>query len=241
MALPNDKYITDDYLDKNPSWDVEDSPWKAKHVSRMLENNRLNFQTICEVGCGAGGVLVSLKDSYPKASFLGYDIAPSVIGFWHKHQTSNIKFVLGDFFELDSNHYDVVLLLDVLEHVADPHEFLLKLKTSSDYVVVHFPLDLSALSVLRESPLLHVRRKVGHIHSFTKGLALELLDECGYEVLDVQYTNAAMSAPQRTLKTRLFGYVRRLMYACHKDMAVRLLGGETLMVLAKPKVDSKDA
>ena len=105
----------------------------------------------------------------------------------------------------------------------------------NDYIVIHFPLDLSVLSVLRESPLLHVRRKVGHIHYFTKGLALELLDECGFEVIDYHYTGAAISSPQRGFKSRLFGQFRRLIYFLNKDIGVRLLGGETLMVLARNK------
>jgi len=138
------------------------------------------------------------------------------------------------FFKIDLIHHDAILLLDVLEHVTDPHQFLFDLKDKTDYLVIHFPLDLSALSVLRESPLLHVRRKVGHIHYFTKGLALELLEECGLEVIDWQYTGAAFSAPQRSLKTKVFSLFRRAVYTLNKDLGVRLLGGETLMVLVKP-------
>ena len=123
----------------------------------------------------------------------------------------------------------------MLEHVSNPHAFLSRLKLYSDYIVIHFPLDLSALSILRESPLLHVRRKVGHIHYFTKGIALELLDECGFKVIDYHYTEAAITSPQRDFKSRLFGQFRRLIYFLNKDIGVRLLGGETLMVLAQNK------
>jgi len=35
MALPNDKYMSDDYVEKNPSWDMEDSPWKAGYVHKI--------------------------------------------------------------------------------------------------------------------------------------------------------------------------------------------------------------
>lgn len=235
MALPNDKYMSDDYLEQNPSWDVEDSPWKAERVHRIISDNELNPKSICEVGCGAGGVLVSLKEIMPETSLTGYDIAPAAASFWKKNRQEDIDFVLGDFFELDTNHYDVILLLDVLEHVADPHQFLTGLKSRAEYLLIHFPLDLSAFSVLRESPLLHVRRKVGHIHYFTKGLALELLDECGLEIVGWHYTEAAFSAPQRTVKTRLISMFRRIVYALNKDLGVRLLGGETMVVLARPK------
>jgi hypothetical protein len=36
------------------------------------------------------------------------------------------------------------------------------------------------------------------------------------------------------LKTRLVALPRRIAYAVNKDFDVRLLGGETLLVLAKP-------
>lgn len=241
MALPNDKYMSDDYIEQNPSWDMEDSPWKADRVYQILEDNHLICKSVCEVGCGAGGVLAHLHKKMPKTSFIGYDIAPAAERFWRSHKQENVDFVLGDFFELDNRHYKVALLLDVLEHVVDPHQFLSSLKEKSDYIVIHFPLDLSALSVLRESPLLYVRRKVGHIHYFTKALAFELLQECDLEVIDWSYTGAAFSAPQRTLKSKVFSWFRSLVYAFNKDIGVRLLGGETLMVLARPLKEHSNA
>ncbi len=230
-----DRYLADNYLEQNPTWDIEDSDWKAGRVVSLLNQYGLKPEKVCEVGCGAGRILESLAKKYPKASFSGYDIAPSVAQFWEGISDKSIQLKVGNFFTADNEHYDIILLLDILEHVADPHEFLVKLKYRSDHMMIHFPLDLSALSVLREKPLLYVRRKVGHIHSFTKGLALELLEECGFEVLDWQYTGAAFSTPQAGLKTRIAQIPRRIVYMLNKDFGVRLLGGETLMVLVKTK------
>lgn len=154
---------------------------------------------------------------------------------WARHTGTGIQFRLGDYFEDRTEIPDLILLLDVLEHLGDPFEFLARLRPLSRNVVLHFPLDLSAVSVLRESPLLHVRDKVGHLHYFTKGLALALLDECGFDVVEARYTGAAFNAPQRGMKTRIFGGLRKLVGLVHRDFAARLLGGETLMVLARPR------
>jgi len=229
------RYLESDYLEHNPAWDMEDSPWKAERTNSMLRKYGVTPKTFCEVGCGAGGVLGSLGAYFPDAEFTGYDIAPDAEKFWSELRISGVELHVGDFFSLNKQNYDLILLLDVLEHVADPHQFLIAMKPCSKYMLIHFPLDLSVLSVLRESPLLHVRRKVGHIHYFTKGLALELLEECGLEVIGWQYTEAAFSAPQRGFKTKIFGLLRRLVYFIHKGIGVRLLGGETLMVLVKSK------
>ncbi len=39
------------YLDNNPGWHEEDSPWKAKQIDNIIKKNSLNPKTICEVGC----------------------------------------------------------------------------------------------------------------------------------------------------------------------------------------------
>lgn len=235
--IVNNRYKNSEYLDANPSWDIEDSPWKANKVAELIFKHKINPVSICEIGCGAGGVLAALRTEFPDQKLTGYDIAPEAKKFWQQFDDKNIGFYVGDFFELNKAHHNIVLLLDVLEHVPDPHQFLHEIKSHTDYVIIHFPLDLSVSSVLRESPLLYARRKVGHIHYFTKGLALELLKECGFEVMDCQYTGAALTMPQRNFQTRLLNWLRRPLYLLSKDICARLLGGETLMVLARPHQD----
>lgn len=235
MGEINQRYLSDDYVAKNPTWDMEDSRWKAERVAVLLADAGIQPGKICEVGCGAGKILEALAATYPQAILVGYDIAPAAGRFWTHIDTTRIKLNLGDFFVMDQDRYDVILLLDVLEHVGDPNAFLNGLRGRSDFLVVHFPLDLSALSVLRERPLLEVRRKVGHLHYFTKNLALELMKESGFDVIDYRFTGAAYSAPQATWRTRLAQIPRQLLAAINRDLSARLLGGETLMVLAKAR------
>ena len=66
---------------------------------------------------------------------------------------------------------------------------------------------------------------------------MALLDDCGFDVIEAKYTGAGYTAPNRSSKTRLVGLIRRVTYALFGDLGVRLLGGETLMVLARPKVE----
>ena len=40
MNIPK-KYINGEYLEKNPTWDVEDSPWKAEHILKIINRNKL--------------------------------------------------------------------------------------------------------------------------------------------------------------------------------------------------------
>lgn len=235
MSKPYESYESGDYLANNPTWDEEDSEWKANQVLKTIERNQLVPKSIVEVGCGAGGILASLYDALPDVEYSGFEIAPDASKFWEKHASKKITFSVVDFLQTQTAHFDVLLLLDVIEHVANPFEFLSALRGRADYYVFHIPLDLSAISVARESPLLRVRQKVGHIHYFTKGLALSLLEECGYQLIDWSYTGASFTAPQTTWKGLLARLPRRLVFGINRDLGVRLLGGDTLMVLAKAR------
>jgi len=230
-----ERYLDGDYAIRNPTWDVEDSPWKVEQVLRMMSLHKLIPSSIAEVGCGAGAVLAGLHQAFPDARLFGFDIAPEAARLWDKYADARIEFALGDFFELSDRRYDLLLLVDVIEHLSNPFDFLWRLRVHGVYFILHFPLDLSAISVLREQPLLHARRKVGHIHYFTKGLVPALLEECGYQVRDWFYTGAAFSSPQRSWKSRLVALPRRIMYGLVGDVGVRLLGGETMLVLAEPR------
>lgn len=237
MSKPYESYESGDYLANNPTWDEEDSEWKANQVLKAFDRNHLAPKSIVEVGCGAGGILASLHEALPGCEYSGFEIAADASKFWEKHATKKITFSVGDFLQEKTAHFEVLLLLDVIEHIPNPFEFLSALRGRADYYVFHIPLDLSAMSVARERPLLLVRQKVGHIHYFTKGLALSLIRESGFQVLDWFYTGASFTAPQTSWKARLARFPRRLAYAIDRDWGVRLFGGDTLMVLAKAKQD----
>ena len=143
---------------------------------------------------------------------------------------------LGTSWALNRRRYVPILVLDVLEHVRDPLAFLSGLRGAARHYVLHIPLDLSAQTVVREQPILNVRRKVGHIHYFTKSIALSLIQECGFRVIDWRYSGAAFNGPRRTRKTRAAMSARWLAQQLSRDWAVRMLGGETLVVLAEEAV-----
>lgn len=229
-----DRYLNGDYARKNPDWDSADARWKAEKLYRLLADHNCHPSSIVEVGCGSGAVLSALQGYFPDATLAGFDIAPEARQFWEPLTAAGIRLELADYLASDGPIPDLVLVLDVLEHLGNPWEFLARLRSRAKLVAFHFPLDLSAISVLRERPLLHVRDKVGHLHYFTRGLALSLLVETGFEIVEARYTGAALDAPQRSFGTRMAGWIRRIAYALDRDLGARLLGGETLMVLARP-------
>ena len=234
MAHPSLQYLNNEYLAHNPTWDMEDAPWKAKVVAEVLESNEIQPASICEVGCGSGACLAELRRIYPETELSGLDISPDAAQFWAQFNELNIHFEVSDVLEKASLNCEVLMMPDVIEHLADPHAFLSSLHEKANYFVFHIPLDLSAVSVLRETPLLYVRYKVRHIHYFTKQQDLSLLDESGFTIIDASYTQAAFTAPSRSWMRSFARPLRKLVYAVFgKDRGVRLVGGETLIVLVQ--------
>jgi cyclopropane fatty-acyl-phospholipid synthase-like methyltransferase len=232
------RYIDGSYLAENPNWDREDAPWKAAIVLHILFDNQIKPASICEVGCGSGDILIHLAKHLPDTIMMGFDISPQAAEFWKEHQCTNsgggVDFCLGDFHTINKQKFDLLLMIDVFEHVRDPFSFLENSRQHAANFVFHIPLDLSASSILRGYPLINARKKTGHLHYYTKDLALATLVDTGYKVLDWRYTGASLDMPNRSLRTRLTALPRRIAYAANKDFGVRLLGGETLLVLAKP-------
>lgn len=232
--MSNKRYTDGAYLQENPSWHVEDSAWKARHIVHLLEKHQLSPRTFYEVGCGAGEVLNQLHNAYPEATLKGWDISPQAIALAQTRANDALSFVQGDFFGVASPTSlpcDVLLALDVFEHVEDYFSFLRGLHTHAHYMVFHIPLDLSAQAVFRGLPL-RWRAEVGHLHYFTRELALAALQETGYRVIDAQYTAYAIDRTAATFKARLARWPRRLAYAISPDKAALLLGGFCLLVLA---------
>jgi len=220
------------YLDNNATWHIEDSPWKAKQILKIIDD--LELTSICEVGCGAGEILAQLYQQMPQIiQFHGYEISQQAFELCLQRKNKRIHFHLKDFFEDESTFFDLVLAIDVFEHIEDYMGFLRKLKDKGKYKIFHIPLDISVQAVLRSSPILKARESVGHIHYFTKETALATLRDSGYEIMAYFYTHGALELPNQDLKTSLFNLPRKLMFLLNKDWAVRILGGFSLMVLAK--------
>jgi SAM-dependent methyltransferase len=226
-------YADGSYLDKNPLWHIEESPFKAKQILRMLQKNHLQPTTVCEVGCGAGEVLRLLQEKTDKACrFWGYDISPQAIKMCQSRANERLQFKLADIGREEDVFFDLILVLDVFEHVEDYFGFLEGIRPKSDLKIFHIPLDLSAQTVFRKQGLLKSRRLYGHIHYFTKDTALETLKDIGYEILDHFYTPRGIELATETVH-KIVLPLRKIFFSIRPDLAVRVLGGYGLLVLTR--------
>ena len=235
-------YTEGDYLNKNPDWGAEDSEWKGKIVGELIKKNNISFSTIAEIGCGAGGILYALNKQFSGKNFYGFDISPQSIAI-AKQKYSDIKelhFIHSDYLNETHQETDILLMLDVIEHVADYYDFLNKIHPKSNLFIFHIPLDISCRSVLKPHILLQQRKDVGHIHYFTEEHVWWMLEDCGYNIVDWHYTKPSIDiSPAVSLKQRVKKMLRALSYSISKKWSVKLWGGYSLIILAKKNDGTK--
>ena len=227
------RYLSGEYAAENPSYHVEDSAWKAQQVLKMLRKHGLEPKTVCDVGCGAGEVLKQLQEKLPAQAFLhGFEISPQGFALAKSRENDHLRFFCRDFLTTEVDPYDLLLCIDVFEHVEDYMGFLRKLRTKSTYAIFHIPLDMSAEGVLRIKKIVANRVHVGHLHYFCKETALLTLQDTGYEVVDWFYTASGIDLAT-TFRGKLAASPRRLAAFFSPDFAARVLGGYSLLVLTK--------
>ncbi len=220
-----------DYLKNNPEWHVEDSPWKAAQIMRMLEANPIDLKSVAEVGCGAGEILNQLHGKLPQnIHYTGFDISRDAINFANSRTKERLNFKQENFLDTQQN-FDLLLMIDVFEHVDDYLGFIRACKGKSDYTIFHIPLDIHVVGVMKKL-MVESRKSVGHLHYFSKETALATLADCGYEVVDFFYTTGCFDL-QRSMRAKISAVPRKILYTFSKDLAATVLGGFSLMVLAK--------
>jgi cyclopropane fatty-acyl-phospholipid synthase-like methyltransferase len=232
-VLDRNVYTSGEYLQKNPLWHADESPFKVSQILRMLQKHKLQPTTVCEVGCGAGEVLKLLQVRMDKAcSFWGYEISPQALELCKSKANDRLQFKFADISQENGASFDLMLVLDVIEHVEDYFGFLNGIRPKGDLKIFHFPLDLSVQAVLRKRGLLTRRELYGHIQYFTKETALETLKDVGYELLDYFYTPRCIELAKQAIQ-KVAIVPRRICFAMSQDLTARVLGGYSLLVLAR--------
>jgi SAM-dependent methyltransferase len=232
MPGPTD-YVDGTYLQQNPDWHIADSPWKVRQILGILTRNRIVPKTIYEAGCGAGELLRLLQQSLdPACELWGADVSPQAIELCQTRANDRLHFALLGDPSWKGTVFDLVMAIDVLAHVEDYRGFLRDLKGQGIYKLMHVPLDISMQHILREKSMIRRREEHPHLHYFSKRTAMFALADMGFEIIDWCYTPRMIDIPSH-MGGRMLRLPRRVLFAIHPDFAVNVLGGFSLMVLAK--------
>lgn len=133
MDLKETSIKTDRNLKRHP-WEIARLKVVCKFLQAFATKLSNGDKTILDIGCGDGFVSQKLAMRYPKIRFVGIDLgltdemiqkirADNRITNWEIHKSL-------DETEFNTNSINIVLMLDVLEHIKEDEVFLKILSSS---------------------------------------------------------------------------------------------------------------
>ena len=184
-------------------YDIESAERKAKVIINLLPKHYLNsFTRILDFGCGYGALLLKIKKILNSNNLfaIGLDYSEMAIDIANKRNgISTLRYESLHHFEIKENipfinemiegKVDVIMLIDVLEHVPDCKELISELSPMTNYFLIKLPLESSIFDnyiIPKEYPGAahsngHLREfNVNNVHYFIRKLGLIPIFETTY-------------------------------------------------------------
>ena len=212
VARESQRYVWQELSSpKSVSEKGTDSVYYRSARHDMLAHVRQAPRVMLDVGCGAGATGEAVKQRFPDATVVGIEINPEAAamakGRIDRVISANVEQLDFEAAGFSRGSIDLVFFPDVLEHLYDPWQLLVRLKpflSAQAQVVASIPnvRNLWLLSHMiggdwkyAEEGLLDVT----HIRFFTKKTIVELFEQTGYTIRTI-FSNAdgrvpAMQAP----------------------------------------------
>ncbi len=198
-------YLSGDYLRKNPTLHAEDSAWKAEILTPFLNSlvlaHPVSPLNILDVGGGAG-LLLRLVGEYLSQS-CGHKIVKSVLEYspemldLQKTNNPDLASASQGSIEMTSfrhKEFDLVLLIDVLEHLPDDLRAIKEVGRISQYAIIKIPLEDNVhsriMNALQGGKLRqHAFESVGHVNSYGVGTYRKLIRTAGGRLVLEKFAN----------------------------------------------------
>ncbi len=233
---------SDEYYDK--IWEAGQDDMKkygpfSRHCRRIIKDviRGLPFNTVLDVGCGQGSLLLELCADFPHIRPSGIDISTSAI------KSARQKVPNGRFWDIDivreclDERFDLVICSEVLEHISEDMAALNSLYQMTGKFLV--------ISTVQGRMRRFETEKIGHVRNYAPGELVGKIQSSGFAVIDVIEWGFPFYSPlYRNLleltgvrgTTGEFGLIRRVIsnaihYLFMLNSSKR---GDEIFVLAEP-------
>lgn len=150
---------------------------------------------VLESGCGGGMYIEELSKSMNNNKYIGTDFSRSAIKDVSKENTK-VKYFISDsmIMPVKDNSVDVLLILDIVEHVDKPENVFAEAKRilKRDGIMhLNIPVEANKATIfwlLGKIFRKNFQKKYsGHIHSYSLNEVENLLDKYQFKVADINY------------------------------------------------------
>jgi glycosyltransferase involved in cell wall biosynthesis/2-polyprenyl-3-methyl-5-hydroxy-6-metoxy-1,4-benzoquinol methylase len=159
---------------------------RIPYLLRTVLKYRLPPARSLEVGCGHGGLAGLMRQAGFDAA--GLELSPAIVEF--AHQTFDIPMVLGPLEQqnLPAGAFDLILMIDVLEHLPDPPGTLREVRRllkPDGLLFIQTPCYPAGRSYQQlqesESQFLQMLIPEEHLNLFSKDSVTRLLEDAGFQ------------------------------------------------------------
>ena len=134
-----------------------------------------------DVGCGEGHHMRGVAESHPEAVLTGIDVADATwLALWHRHEEGCVTTADATALPFAAGAFDLVMALEVLEHVTRPRDALAEIaRVANDVVIISVPWEpvWRAGNLLRGRYITSLGNTPGHLQHFTRRKLLRAIDE----------------------------------------------------------------
>ena len=147
----------------------------------------VGYRSLLDVGCGEGFVLETIKKDFRQRKIVGVDVNSKALKV-AKEKLSEVRFIKADICNLpfEENSFDMIICLEVVEHVTDYHKALNEIKrVSGKYILLSVPWEplFSWANMLRGKNMSRFGRDPEHTNFWTKNSFNKLLKKHGLNVI----------------------------------------------------------
>jgi ubiquinone/menaquinone biosynthesis C-methylase UbiE len=162
--------------------------WRLDMIERLIRSINLTPEAkILDIGCGTGGMLKQLENH---GMAVGLDFAPKAIEHCRKRGAINIVRGATEHLPFSDDTFDVVSILDVIEHLDDDNGALVnafRVTRPGGVVFITVP----AFQFLwTEHDIVNQHRR-----RYTTKQLRSIIESAGFETVKLTYTNTTLFLP----------------------------------------------
>lgn len=148
----------------------ERNPTREDIVIKLLEKHAPDARLVADVGCGDGGLVVTLADRGYDA--IGMDLLDVMYACRKRYPEHADRFMLFDAEKDELARMDVIIALELVEHLKHDYAFLEKCAQSAEHIIICVP---------DSSKIVHNDH---HLRFYPRESMQKLLNVAGFDVMD---------------------------------------------------------